>query len=655
MSTTTPPIFDNDTSFDYEACESPFLKPSARSWALQLPLKISLLSALCFLFSFIFSFFSHLSSASNVLLLITFFLSGTPSLIDAVEDLFDWEINIDILMTLAAFLSVILGNSLEGGLLLVLFDISGTLESSVMNKARGALSTLHKLSPKKASVILEDGTIFERSIEDIAINTHILVKAGEVVPLDGNVISGHSSVSLVHLTGENLPVTKGPGDPIPAGAHNQDGALTVCVTQTSSNSTLSKIIHLVTSAQDSKPKLQRWIDKISGAYAIGIILATIILAATLPFLFNLPFWGDEGSLYRSLAFLIAASPCALIIAIPITYLSAVSICAKQGILLKGGVVLDALAQCKIIAFDKTGTLTTGKLHCTGIEIIGQHNLEDALGIAHSLERQAHHPIAQAVVDYVTKKKIPPTPLTNIRTLPGYGVEGTHKSSSVAIGHAQYISEKLPPEMQIKLSSSLEKIYSSGEVLTVLMIRDSIIIFRFADTVRKNMAPCIKELSKIQKLKLLMLTGDHQTSAARVAKAVGLEEFHADLRPEDKLRYVSDLSMKTGLVMIGDGINDAPALARATVGISMGGVGSSATIDISDIVLLHDNIECLPWLIQRAQKTQVILKENLILATIVICFASLLALAGIVPLWLAVILHEGGTVLVGLNGLRLLKK
>jgi Zn2+/Cd2+-exporting ATPase len=645
--------------FGQDESVSPFLQPSSRSWSVHLTLKASILAALLLFLSFVGSFFPQTEALASLLLIAVYFLAGIPSLIEAVEDLLDGDINIDILMTLAAFSSVFIGSGLEGGLLLVLFSLSGAMEDAVTNQAKGALSSLHKLSPTKATVLEEDGTLIEKAVRSIPVGTRILVKAGQVIPLDGEIVDGISSINLVHLTGENFPVTKGVGDVVPAGGRNLEGSLTLVVTKTSADSTLSKIIELVTQAQEARPALQRWFDKASRAYAISIISLSVFFALALPFFLSIPFLGMEGSIYRAVAFLIAASPCALIIAIPIAYLSAVSACAKQGILLKGGITLDALANCHAVAFDKTGTLTTGELTCLGIETLGNpvltHN--EAFAIAYALERNAVHPIATAITKYAESKKILPAPISQFMSIPGYGLKGTialnNQQQEVYIGRPAYIANKLSTDLQQALLKRTTEIEKEGELLAVLLIGNEPFIFRFRDTLRPDIGNMLSAV-KQQGMDLVMLTGDHFNSAKKIADELSIDIFHADLTPKEKLDYVSNLAEKKGLAMVGDGVNDAPALARATVGICMGKVGSSAAIDAADVVLLHDNIEQLDWLINKARKTQKIVRQNLILATGAILIASLPALGGIVPLWLAVVMHEGGTVLVGLNGLRLLR-
>lgn len=623
----TPYLFDEFFSSGREESISPFLTPSSRKWGENLSLKSAGSAAACLFFSFAFSFISP--PISYFFLSLVYFLSGVPALIASLNDLKNLEINIDVLMTLAAFLALAIDSGLEGALLLVLFELSHGMEHSVSNKARSALHNLNHIAPKFAHMISKEGLQYEKSVREIQVGEKVLVKHGEIVPLDGKVIEGISSVNLVHLTGESLPVSKTVGDPIPAGARNLEAAVVIEVERTSSDSTLSRIIRLITEAQEAKPRLQHFLDQFGHHYATTIIVLTFLFAIGLPFFASMTYFGHEGSLYRSLAFLIAASPCALIIATPTAYLSAISASARKGILLKGGITLDALASCTIIAFDKTGTLTTGDLECTSTDCPDR-----ALSVAYGLERHVVHPIATSICKLAISKNISPTEITSFRSIPGLGVEGIVAGKRVAIGRPEYLGVETDEE----------------GVLAALLFEEKTYLFRFSDQVRKEIPHLIRSIP----LRTVMLTGDNLRNAQNVARLLGIHEVHANLKPEDKLDKVAQLS-EQGLAMVGDGMNDAPALARATVGISMGRIGSATAVDASDVVLLNDDLHLLTWLFKKSKQTLRIVKQNLTLALGVILLATIPALLGLVPLWLAVILHEGGTVLVGLNSLRLLRK
>jgi len=649
-----PYLFDEFFASGREESISPFLTPSSRNWGKNLSLKSATTSAFLLALAFSFSFVNP--PLSYLFLSLVYFFSGIPALIASMNDLKNLEINIDVLMTLAAFIAVSIDSGLEGALLLVLFELSHGMEHTVSDKARSALHNLNNIAPKFAHIVGADGVTFEKSVREIGVGEKLLVKNGEIVPLDGQVIDGTSSVNLVHLTGESIPVPKQAGDPIPAGARNLEAALIIEVNRTSSDSTLARIIQLITQAQEAKPRLQRWLDQFGKHYATAIIALTFLFAVGLPFLSAMTFLGHEGSLYRALAFLIAASPCALIIATPTAYLSSISACARKGILLKGGITLDALASCSIIAFDKTGTLTTGELQCISIAAMQGGSTENALAIAAGLERHVVHPIATAICKLAQEKTLRPADIASFKAIPGFGLEGLVGGIPVAIGLPEHIAKKLPEETALQIRDWAQKSQiKEGQVLAVLSIGQEVFLFRFTDQVRKETAALMRKMESVNGLRPIMLTGDNQQNALNVGQILGIREIYADLRPEDKLDKVAELSEKEGLAMVGDGINDAPALARATVGISMGRIGSATAVDASDVVLLNDDLHLLSWLFTKSKQTLRIVKQNLTLALGVIFLATTPALLGLVPLWVAVILHEGGTVLVGLNSLRLLRR
>jgi len=637
---TQPYSFDEFFSSNQEESVSPFLTPDSRKWGKNLPLKSTIVAGILLLLAFGLSFIDL--SLAFLCLSGVYFFAGTPALINAIHDLRNFEINIDVLMTLAALLSVAINSQFEGALLLVLFEFSGAMESTVTRKTRSSILSLRRLSPRTTFFIDKEGAVYERSVKELKVGDLILIKIGEIVPLDGEVAEGRSYVNLVHLTGESEPVLKVVGDEVAAGAHNLDGTLTLRVKRVSADSTLSRIIKLITEAQETKPKIEQFLKYFGKRYAILVILLVIFFAFFLPIAYGIPYSGREGSIYRVLTFLIAASPCALIIATPTAYLSALSCCARRGILLKGGTFLEAAAQCKIIAFDKTGTLTSGVLKCTEIKTVRGPPLEKnlALLIAASLEKHAVHPMAKAILDLATTLHIQTLPVQELHSIPGYGLEGKVGSFLAKIGHAEFVTDTPLPE--------------SDTATTYLLVQESIVAFHFEDPPRPGIALLLEELKK-EKLRLVMLSGDHASHAHKVAKQIGIEEVFADLRPENKLSQVEALIRYAPLMMVGDGINDAPALTRATVGISMGKMGSSTAVNASDIIFINDNLSLLGWFLKKCFQTQKILKENISLALSIILLATTPALLGFLPLWVIVILHEGGTVLVGLNSLRLLKK
>jgi Zn2+/Cd2+-exporting ATPase len=396
--------------------------------------------------------------------------------------------------------------------------------------------------------------------------------------------------------------------------------------------------------------LQRLIDRFGQSYATLIIILTLSFALLLPLLFNMSYFGKEGSIYRALSFMIAASPCALVLATPTAYLSAISACAKRGIIIKGGIILDALDSCKNIAFDKTGTLTKGDLTLKSVEnISGSLSFQEALLFARALERNSTHPIALAVCQRAKEEKSR-YEIKDFKTVAGFGVEGkSEDGKKLFFGNLSYVQKNFEEKKELLDISKT----NPGEIVAFLVVDDKISLFRFIDTIRDEAKEVIQELKELN-LHPLMFSGDNKINCEVVAKSVDISDFFYEMRPDDKLRLVADFAKKGGIAMVGDGINDAPALARASVGISMGKIGSSTATNASDIILLRDDLRAIKWLLKKAKHTLKIVKENLIFALSVIIFASFPALLGLLPLWIAVILHEGGTLIVGLNSLRLLK-
>ncbi|MBF5050531.1 putative cadmium/zinc-transporting ATPase HMA1, chloroplastic [Candidatus Clavichlamydia salmonicola] len=646
-----PNVQEEDDTFEIDF--SLLLNANGKKWHHFFSLKMAFTAAGCLICAFVFHLLNK-ASWSHCFCLLTFFFGGTQALSIAIKELFQFKANIDVLMTLAAFASVIIGSELEGGLLLVLFAISSGLGGAVNSKATGTLDALKKGAPEFATVITDTQPGYKKSIYEIKVGDSVLVKSGEIVPLDGVILNGHSSLNLSLLTGEALPIPCNPGDHIPGGARNLEGSFIMKVLNTGAESALEKTIRLVMQAQESKPKLQQRLGKLSSYYASSIISLSTIFACILPFIFNnIPFFGVEGSLYRSLAFLVAASPCALILAVPIAYLSAINACAKMGVLIKGGIILDALSSCDTIAFDKTGTITTGKLTCVKYEVF---NISEDLflPIILGIGELSDHPIAKAFVNFGKHKGISPCAVENYKNLTGFGASASYQNQTILIGQPSVLINHIAEPLKTKLYQIVNESLEMGRICSIAVMGSAVALFCFEDSIRPGIAETMAILKKTCQMRIVMLTGDHETSARQVGLAAGIEEIYFSMRPEDKLNKIKELASKSSLIMVGDGMNDAPALAYATVGIAMGQGGSPTATEAADIVLLQDNISTLVHLISKASQTRRIVTQNLMIAGSVICGISLPALLGIIPLWLAVILHEGGTIFVGLNALRLLR-
>lgn len=646
--------FDDFFAAGQKESISPFLRPAARRWGKHLPLRISLLSGLLLLGAFIASLF--VPPLSSLLLVFVYLFCGTPALLSALEHVKAKEINIDVLMTLGAFAAALMGCALDGGLLLVLFGVSAGVEERVQKRAQDALFALDRISPRMAHCVREDGTLHVRAIREIDVGTQVLVKAGEIVPLDGTVVSGSAFVDLSHLTGESHPVAKCAGDAVVAGARALDGSLTLCVERSASDSTLQRIARMVVEGADAKPRVQRLFDRLSAIYAPCVIALSVGVATLLPLVLGIPFLGQEGSLYRALAFLIAASPCALILATPTAYLSALSSCAKRGIVLKGGTVLDALVQCEHVAFDKTGTLTSGELQCVGVDALHASSFSEnvPLRAALALERHASHPMGRALDRWAEENGIQPYPSEDVHVLSGRGLQGVvsidRERYHAYFGNARWMAEIRGAQLE---DTSTD--HSSAELL---LLQGGAVAahfrFHFADALRQDARPLIEALKHQFYKNISMLTGDRYHVASDVATRLGITHVAADLLPEDKLHRVATLAQQTGCILVGDGMNDAPALARATVGIALGKSASHSALDAADAILLKEDLSLLPFLLKKATHTAAIVKQNIGFALGCILLAAPISLIGDLPIWLAVVLHEGGTVLVSMNALRLLR-
>ncbi|GAB4846941.1 Probable cadmium/zinc-transporting ATPase hma1, chloroplastic [Ancistrocladus abbreviatus] len=630
----------------------------------------------------------------NAFIFVAFPLVGISASLDALIDIAGGKVNIHVLMALAAFASVFMGNSLEGGLLIAMFNLAHIAEEYFTSRSVVDVKELKENYPDSALVLdMTDGELTNISdlaykkvpVTDIKVGSYVLVQAGESVPVDCEVCQGRSTITIEHLTGEIKPIERNIGDNIPGGARNVDGMLVVKATKTWKESMLNKIVQLTEEAHQNKTKLQRWLDEFGERYSKVVVVLSIAVALMGPFLFRWPAISTsacKGSIYRALGLMVAASPCALAVA-PLAYATAISSCARKGILLKGGHVLDALASCHTIAFDKTGTLTTGELKFKAMEPIhGHHVMEDkmetascclpscekeALAVAAAMEKGTTHPIGRAVVDHSVGKDLPSVSIESFESIPGRGLFATlypvesgirgGELLKATLGSVDYITSLCKTEDESrKIKEAVNaSIYGNEFVHAALSVNAKVTLFHFEDTPRPGVSDVISWLQKEGKFEVMMLTGDHESSAWRVANAVGISEVYNGLKPEDKLNHVVHISREAGggLIMVGDGINDAPALAAATVGIVLARRASATAIAVADVLLLQDNISGIPFCIAKARQTTSLVKQNVALALSCIILAALSSVLGFLPLWLTVLLHEGGTLIVCLNSIRAL--
>ncbi len=589
-----------------------------------------------------------------------FLLSGTPSLIAAVEDIvFRRNVNIDVLTTVAGFGALAIGRPMEGALLLVLFTLSDALEGMVTLKAKTTLCAIHEIAPLKACCVGDGGHLEEKFVGDVRVGERIVVRLGEIVPLDGVVRKGQALISMAHMTGESRPLSIGVKGEVVSGARVLDGSIEVEVRLVRHDSTVSKLIELITRAHSSKPQLSQTFDRYGHVYALLVIGITAFLLLFFPLVLRMPVHGEAGGVTRAISFLITASPCALILAVPITYLSALGAASRRGSILKGSMIIDRMVACDVVAFDKTGTLTEGDFVVDSLVPISTKafDRERALLLAASLERHAIHPVARAIVAAFSAKKEPFLEVSRVRVMPGEGVDGVvvdgGRETELFIGEAEGAMRRYQGGAAEEAKRVIAKEQAEGHVLAALVIdRADIILFVLSDRIRPQSYGVVQAL-KARGAQVVMLTGDHAESAQRIGSSLGIDDVYYGLTPERKVALVSELSSKRGVVMVGDGINDAPALHRATVGMSMGQLSSASAREASDIVLLHNDLSAIPWLFDKAFHVRRVVAQNLIIAFAAVLVGTASSIQGLIPLWAAVAIHEGSTLLVGLNALRLL--
>ena len=629
-----------------EESVSPFLSEEGKRLSRHLALKKALVSAFALCFAWILQLMGF-DAGVPFLVSVIFLLVGSSALSAALDDIFlQRDVNIDVLMTVAAFGALAMGNPLEGSLLLVLYELSTSLEDFVTYKAKRSLLSLGELNPEKALCVAADGSFVEKAVQDVEVGQVVLVRPGEIVPLDGVVVQGQAGCSLAHITGEDAPLLFSVGDSLASGAKVLEGSLHIRTEVTASQSTLSKLVQLITRARSQKPALAQLFDVWGRWYAISVLILSCSMMLFFFFFTQVPFLGVSGALYRALTFLITASPCALILAVPISYVSALGALVRKGVILKGGIVLDQLDGCRTVAFDKTGTLTTGCFHVTEFtKVSGAFSDAQALSLFASIEQYAVHPLAQAVVQYAKERNTAFVSCFDVQVEAGKGISCKVLVDGAMVPLAAGSRSFIGYHGSYKIPSGSSEIWVSlgSDVLFVCFLKD---------TLRPESESVIHRLHAMGKRSLL-ISGDKEGNVQAVAVQLGIQNVYCEATPEEKLAHVSSF-LKEGLVMVGDGLNDAPALARATVGISMGAVSSASAREASDVILLRDDLVLIPWLFQKARQTRRVIRQNLACALLALMIGSLCAILGLIPIWCAVLLHEGSTLLVGLNSLRLLE-
>ncbi|MCP3772679.1 heavy metal translocating P-type ATPase [Paenibacillus sp. MZ04-78.2] len=558
------------------------------------------------------------------------------------------DLDVNLLMIVAAIGAASIGYWMEGAVLIFIFSLSGALETFTMEKSSRDISSLMDLKPETA-IVWEEGAEKRVPVEQLRIGELVLVKPGERLPADGIVQEGSSAVNQASITGESIPVDKVAGDEVFAGTLNGQGALFVQVTKSSESTLFSKIIRLVQEAQSEMPKSQRFIERFERLYARVIILATLLLIALPPWLFG---WSWNDTLYRAMVFLVVASPCALVASIMPAMLSAISNSARKGLLFKGGAHLERASHIRAIAFDKTGTLTYGKPSVTDFLTYQAWSEEELLRIAASIESLSTHPIAKAIVDRAEQLSLELERPSDFQALAGWGVQAGLAGELWKIGKPGFFEET---GIDGQVLSDVRKLEQEGK--TVVLIQNTAGIagmIALQDAIRPQARETVAKLKELG-VQVVMLTGDQRLTAEAIAREAGIDQVYAGLLPEDKLNIVKTLKEKyTHVAMVGDGINDAPALAAASVGIAMGAAGSDAALETADLVLMNDDLDKIKEAIVLGRRTTRIIKQNIAFAVTVIAFLIAANFFKGIPLPLGVVGHEGSTILVILNGLRLLR-
>ena len=559
--------------------------------------------------------------------------------------------DVEFLMLLGAIGAGCLGNWAEGAFLLFLFSFGHALEGFALDSARSAIGALGKLTPKVAR-IKQNGAEIEVPVEQIQIGQIAVVRPGDRLPVDGKIIAGRSAIDQSPITGESVPVEKEVGDIVFAGTINGDGALEVEVTKLASDSTISRVLEMVEEAQSQKAPSQTFTDKFEKIF-VPCVLGVTFLAATMPPLLGWMEW--RPALFRAISTVVAASPCALALATPSAVLAAIARAAQNGVLIKGGVHLENLGSLQAIAFDKTGTLTRGKPEVADILPVGEISSEELLAIAAAVETRSSHPLAQAVVRRATEMKLSLPASGDLQTLKGRGAQAEVGGQLIRIGNA-----KMMEEAQIALPETLIarlQILSESGKPTMIVARGPQIIgaVALADQIRAESKAALAKLREIGVSTLVMLTGDNARVAALVAPQAGVTEFRGDLLPEDKVAAIQALLKQHGQVaMVGDGVNDAPALANATVGIAMGAGGTDVALETADVALMADDLSKLPFAVALSRQAKFIIRQNLWISLGVIAILVPSTLFGFARLGIAVVFHEGSTLVVVANALRLLR-
>jgi len=584
------------------------------------------------------------------LLVVTVGLSGWPTARRAVAALRSRTLDINVLMSVAVVGALALGQWFEAAMVVFLFAVAQLLETRSMDRARGAIRALMELAPAEATVRRPGGDA-RVAVDQVAIGEVIVVRPGEKIPLDGRVTAGASDVNQAPVTGESLPADKAPGDEVYGGTINGRGAREIEVARPSRDTTLARIIHLVEEAQARRAPSQTFVDRFARVYTPAVMGLAVIVAVLPPVAFGAPFavW-----FYRSLVLLVIACPCALVISTPVSIVSALAGAARKGVLIKGGLHLERTATVRAVAFDKTGTLTRGRLTVVDVQTLDGASPATVLALAASLEARSEHPIARAIVGRADEDGIEYVPAERVQAMPGRGAEGVAGGQPVVIGNHRLFEERRLCTPAI--DARLEALAAKGRTAVLVAAGGRAIgLVAVADEARASARPTVELLRAQGVAAIVLLTGDNRTAARALADELGIDEAEAELLPEDKVEAIGRLRARHGAVaMIGDGVNDAPALAAADVGIAMGAAGTDAALETADVALMADELLRIPYAFRLSRATARTIRANIVFALALKAIFLALGVVGLATLWMAVVADMGASLVVIANGMRLLR-
>jgi len=612
------------------------------------PIQIIVVSGICFALGHILEFLSFNPTVVTIIFMIGAVIAGYEIAISAYKSLVNKHtIGPSMLMCIACIASFVIGHPEEGAAVTFLYFIAEFLEDYAEHRAKRSIKSLVEIAPDTARVKVDEGEEI-KNVDDVNIGDIVIVKPGDKVPLDGKIVSGSSSINQASITGESVPVAKEIGDEVFSGTVNEDGYFEAVVTKKAKDSVISKIVTMVKSSQLNKSETESLVEKVAKYYTPIMMIAAICVALIPPFALGLSL---NDWVYKALSLLVISCPCAFLISTPVGMVSAITSATRNGVLIKGSSYVEEMRDIKAVIFDKTGTLTEGKLVLSDVVVLDEKYSENEIvEIAASLEHNSSHPISQAIVDYASMNDISFDEIEDFKNVPGKGIVGV-------IGDKQYYAanESLIEGSSFDISQDEINNYSA-EGKTVVFIGDVekvLAIITVSDKIRDNASEVMADLNK-QGVKTIMLTGDNKLAARKVADEIGIKYVYSNLLPQDKLNLLDTIRNKFGdVAMVGDGINDAPALARANIGIAMGAAGSDVAIETADVALMQDDISKLPYLFSLSNKTMSIIKQNITLAISVKLLCVILAIAGIITLMMSVGFGDLGlTLLVILNSFRI---